>query len=59
MFIKQIKVNGKYVKGMIQNAVLQTSQLVSLTAGRPITAGEIQAVIEELQLVKQQMEDNK
>lgn len=59
MFIKQIKVNGKYVKGMIQNAVLQTSQLVSLTAGRPVTVGEIQAVIEELQLVKQQMEDNK
>lgn len=56
MFEKQIKVAGDYVKGKIINGILHTNQLVTCKTGKPLNAYEIQAIIEELQLVKQEME---
>lgn len=56
MFVKQIKVNGEFVKGMIINGVLHTSQIVTIKPGKHVTAYEIEAIIEELQKVKKEME---
>lgn len=55
MFTKQIKVNGKYVKGMIQNSVLQTSLLVVSKTSNSYTIYEIEQIIEELETVKNEM----
>lgn len=56
MFEKQIKVAGEYVKGMIKSGTFITNQLVVTKTGKPITVYEVQAIIEELQLVKREME---
>lgn len=61
MFIKQVRVNGKYVKGIIIDGQLRTNQLVTIDTSKPIignaiTSSEIQDIIEELQMVKKEME---
>lgn len=58
MFTKQVKINGEFVKGMIQNGVVHTSQLVVSKPGKPFTIKEITTIIHELACVKKEMEEN-
>jgi hypothetical protein len=56
MFKKQVKVNGDYVKGIIIDGQMRTGQLITINVTKPISLSEINGIIEELILLKKEME---